>query len=97
MKNDVLEGKYVVCRCLFAGVHAGYLIRQDGDMVELRDSRRLWLWKSKKKSVALSGVAQSGLGEGCKVDVVNPFIRLTGVNETILASEEAEKSINEYE
>jgi len=94
-KKDEFVGKYVICRCYAAGVHAGELISQNGDIVELKKSRRLWKWGN-KNGVALSGVAQFGLGDDCKVDTVNPLIRLTGVIETIVASEISRESINGY-
>lgn len=87
-------GKHVICRCYSAGVHAGELVSQDGDIVVLRNSRRLWQWKA-KEGIALSGVAVHGLAEtGCKVDVVLPELMLTGVIETIPTSEAACESIN---
>jgi hypothetical protein len=86
-------GKYVICRCYSAGVHAGELVSQDGDVVVLKNSRRLWQWKA-KAGVALSGVAVNGLAaSGSKVDVVLPDLFLTGVIETIPASAGARKSI----
>lgn len=88
-------GRYVLCRCYSAGVHAGELVSQDGDVAVLKNSRRLWSWKA-KKGVALSGVAQHGLQSGCNIDVVNPEIMLTGVIETIPCSAAAHESINEY-
>lgn len=88
-------GKYVICRCYSAGVHAGELVSQQGDVVVLKNSRRLWSWKA-KNGVALSGVAQFGLQTGCKIDVINPEIMLTGVIETIQASQVARDSINDY-
>ena len=48
-------GKYVICRCYSAGVHAGELVSQNGDQVVLKNSRRLWSW------TANGGVALSGL------------------------------------
>lgn len=91
-KSDPFHGQYVICRCTSAGVHAGFLQNQQGDIVELTQSRRLWSWKA-KAGVALSGVAQNGLASGCKIDVVNPRIRLTGVIETIPCSEVSRDSI----
>jgi hypothetical protein len=88
-------GKYVICRCYSAGVHAGELVSQQGDVVVLKNSRRLWNWRA-KSGVALSGVAQFGLQSGCKIDVINPEIMLTGVIETILTSHLARDSINDY-
>ena len=88
-------GKYVICRCYSAGVHAGELVSQNGDVAVLKNSRRLWSWKA-KSGVALSGVAQTGLQPGCKVDSINPEIMLTGVIETIPTSQDARESINGY-
>lgn len=93
---DEFVGKYVLCRCYSAGVHCGELVSQKGDVVVLKNSRRLWYWRVKGDGIALSGVAQSGLAPGCKVDVVNPMIRLTGVIETIICSDAARESINGY-
>lgn len=87
-------GRYVLCRCYSAGVHAGTLVSQDGENVLLKDSRRLWSWTA-KDGIALSGVAQHGIKDG-KLDTVNPEIFLTGVCETIPCSQTAEDSINDY-
>jgi len=98
-KTEQLEspmiGKYVLVRCYSAGVHAGTLVSQVGDVVVLKDSRRLYSWGS-DGGVALSGVAQLGMSTGKKVDTLNPLIQLTGAIETILCTDIARKSINEY-
>jgi hypothetical protein len=88
-------GKYVIARCYAAGVHAGEVVSVDGENVILKDSRRLWSWKA-KDGVALSGVAQTGVQSGCKIDVVNPEIALMGVCELIPASAVAKESINDF-
>jgi hypothetical protein len=93
--ESLMIGKYVLCRFYSAGVHAGELISQVGDTVVLKNSRRLWSWGS-NGGVALSGVAQLGLIAGKKVDIINPIIQLTGCIETILCSDTARDSINEY-
>lgn len=85
-------GKYVIVRTYSAGVHAGELVSQDGGLVMLKNSRRLWSWAA-KKGVALSGVAIHGMKEGQKVDVVLPELYLTGAIETIPCSEAARESI----
>ncbi len=91
---DPMVGKYVICRCYSAGVHAGVLVSQVGDVAVLKDSRRLWSWTA-KEGIALSGVAQNGVvKEKSKIDSLNPLIRLTGVIETIPASGAAQESIN---
>lgn len=87
--------KYVIARCYSAGVHAGEVVSIDGDNVILKDSRRLWSWKA-NDGVALSGVAQTGVQSGCRIDMVNPEIYLTGVCELIPASAAAKESINGF-
>ena len=88
-------GKFVIARCYSAGVHAGEVISVDGENVILKDSIRLWSWKA-KDGVALSGVAQTGIQIGCKIDLQNPVIYLTGVCELIPCSDSAKESINAY-
>lgn len=88
-------GKYVIARCYAAGVHSGTVVHVDGENVILKDSRRLWSWKA-KDGIALSGVAQHGVQSGCKIDVVNPEIFLTGVCELIPCSAVAKESIDGY-
>lgn len=85
--SDQFIGKYVLCRCHSAGVHCGELVSIEGDVAVLKDSRRLWYWKVKGDGIALSGVAQSGLAKGSRVDAVNPLIRLTGAPATAPAPE----------
>ena len=88
-------GKYVIARCYSAGVHAGTVDSVDGETVILKYSRRLWSWKA-KDGVALSGVAQTGVQSGCKIDVANPEIYLTGVCELIPCSSVAKESIDGF-
>ena len=95
VKPHPFVGKYVIARCYAAGVHAGTVVDVDGENVILADSRRLWSWKA-KDGVALSGVAQTGVQSGCKIDVVNPEIALTGVCELIPCSEAAKESIDGF-
>lgn len=85
-------GKYVICRCYAAGVHAGELVSQTGDQAVLKNSRRIWSW-TVKAGVALSGLAQNGLKAG-KVDTMVPEIALTGVIETIPCSPHSQETIN---
>lgn len=86
-------GKYVICRCFGAGVHAGELVSMNGTDVILKDSRRLWSWKA-KSGVALSGVAQNGFASGQKVDTMNPLIALTDVIECIPTTAATKEQIN---
>ncbi len=88
-------GRYVIARCYAAGVHAGEVVSVDGENVILRNSRRLWAWKA-KDGVALSGVAQAGLKDGSKLDVLNPEIYLSGVCELIPCATGVKELINGY-
>ena len=91
--GNPVVGKYCIARCYSAGVHAGVVESVDGENVVLSNSRRLWNWKA-NDGVALSGVAQTGIQSGCKIDVVNPVIYLTGVCELIPCTDKAKASIN---
>lgn len=94
-KQHPFVGKYVICRCNSAGVHAGILVSQEGDQAILKDSRRLWSWRN-KGGVALSGLAVNGIDASqSKIDVSLPELALTGVIETIPASAKCEDSIRE--
>ena len=84
-------GKYCICRCSAAGVHAGEVVAVSGDTVTLKNSRRLWQWQA-RDGLALSGVAQNGLAGG-KIDTLNPEIWLSGVCEIIPCSNAARESI----
>lgn len=84
-------GRFVICRCYSAGVHAGILVSQTGDQAVLKDARRLWSWRA-NAGVALSGLSQHGLASG-KVDTCVPEHALTGVIETIPCSAAAAASI----
>jgi hypothetical protein len=91
-----LIGEYVIARCYSAGVHAGTVTAIDGENVILCNSRRLWSWQA-KDGIALSGVAQHGIKDkGCKIDVVNPLLYLTGVCELIPTTSASMESINAY-
>lgn len=91
-KNPVI-GAYCIVRCYSAGVHAGIVESVDNENAILRNSKRLWNWKA-NDGIALSGVAQTGIQKGCKIDVTNPIIYLTGVCEIIPCTKEAKDSIN---
>ena len=94
--SNPMVGKYCIARCYSAGVHAGEVTSVEGENVILKDSRRLWSWQA-KDGLALSGVAQHGLKDkGCKVDVVNPLMYLTGVCELIPVAAGVQDSINAY-
>lgn len=90
---DPWIGKYVVVRCSAAGVHAGKLVRHEGNAVELTESRRLWYWKVANKGAFLSGVATEGLDHGDSKVGAPIDVRLTDVCEVIPCNEKAAESI----
>lgn len=92
-KLSPFVGRYVIVRAYSAGVHAGELVSQDGDIVILKDSRRLWNWKA-KSGIALSGVAVHGIdAKNSKVDVNLSEVCIIGVCEVIPASDVSRESI----
>jgi hypothetical protein len=95
-QNHAMIGKYVIARCYAAGVHAGEVVSVDGENIILKNSRRLWNWKA-KDGIALSGLAQRGPEDGgCKIDVINPEIYLTGVCELIPVASGVKDAIHGY-
>lgn len=89
-------GKYCIIRADRSGIHAGVLVQRSGSDVVLRDSRRLWYWVA-PQGVALSGVAQYGVAQTSKLDVVNPEMLISGVIEIIPCSQLAEESIRAHQ
>lgn len=88
-----MAGKHVILRCHHAGVHAGILESQDGDQAILRNSRRLWYWKT-NDGIALSGLAKYGAHSDSMLDAMLDSIALTGVIETIPTTAFAQESID---
>lgn len=64
------EGDYVVVRTRSAGVHAGYLVSQDGMLVVLGNTRRLWYWEG---AASLSQVAGKGISKPSKCKFPAPI------------------------
>jgi len=88
------SGRYVLCRGYYNGIHTGVLVNYDADndVAFLKESRRLYRWKSK---FSLSEIAMSGIfGEKIAVEV--PDIMIREVFEIIPCTQEAEKRIREY-
>lgn len=85
---------YVIVRSDRAGVFAGYLVRRDGQEVELRQVRRLWYWSG---AASLSQMAMDGVSrpEKCKFSVTVPSQIILTVIEVIPTTERARKSLQE--
>ena len=92
------EKKYVIVRTYSAGVHAGYLKWEsdDGNIVRLEKSRRIWYWAG---AATLSQLAMEGVSkpDECKFPCEVNEIKLIGVIEIIVATKKAKKSIADVE
>ena len=53
-------GKTCIVRTYASGVFMAEIVKQDGRMVELKNSRRLWSWKA-ADGISLSAVAVDGV------------------------------------
>lgn len=83
---------YCIIRTYSAGVHAGYLMEQDGKVVTLLDARRIWYWAG---AFTLSEIAVNGVSkpDECKFSTTVPQIILTEAIEIIPCTEDGRKSI----
>jgi hypothetical protein len=91
-KTEKPQGDYVVVRTINAGVHAGYLEKQEGMIVTLKDTRRLWSWQG---AASLSQIAGKGISkpDDCKFPAAIAEITLTEAIEIIPCTETAQKII----
>lgn len=87
-----LTGKKVIIRTQSAGVHYGELSEKSGKEVILKNSRRLWYWKTTNKGISLSEVANTGVAKDSKVCALVDFIWLEAI-EIIPCTKEAIKNI----
>ena len=83
---------YVLVRCAGAGVHAGELVSRKGDVVELRNSRRIWRWEG---AASLSELAVFGAKAptACRFAVIVERIVLLGAVEVIHCTSAGEQMI----
>lgn len=88
----VVDVDYCIIRTERAGVHAGTLVRREGQEVELANARRLWYWDG---AASLSQLAMQGVSKphNCKFTVPVTTITLLGVIEVIPCTEKAILSI----
>ena len=91
LKQEV-DGNYVIIRTYSAGVHAGYLESQDGKIVKLNNSRRIYYWAGAATLSQLAVDGTSKPGE-CKFPCTVPEITLTEAIEIIPCTMKARKSI----
>ena len=90
-KLDGME--YVICRTHSAGVFAGYLEKEEGQEVTLRNARRIWYWDG---AATLSQLAVEGTSkpENCKFPCEVEIVRLKNAIEIIPCTQQAQDSIN---
>lgn len=86
------DKKYVIVRTDRAGVFAGTLESEDGDVVVLSDARRLWYWSgaSSLSQLAMEGVKNP---EKCKFPCEVSKVKLLGAIEILDVTEEARLNI----
>jgi len=84
--------KYVIARTYSAGVFAGFLFRENGKEVTLKNARRIWFWKG---AASLSELAVRGTSkpDECKFPVAVPEVTLKEVIEITPTTKEGQKSI----
>jgi len=84
-------GKKVIIRTYSAGVHFGTLTEKVGKEVILKDSRRLYYWKTKNNGISLSDIAIGGIDKDSKL--CEPVDIWLEAIEIIPCSDECIKSI----
>jgi len=85
--------EYVLVRTYSAGVHVGYLKKEEGDEVTLIESRRIWYWDG-ANSISQLAVDGTAKPENCKFTVIVDSIRLKRVIEIIPCTEKSKESIS---
>lgn len=85
-------GKFMLIRTVNAGVHMGTVlaISQDGLVVDLSNSRRLWRWEG---AFSLSEIANNGCAESSRISEVVEFNQLSQVIEKLLCTPKAEANL----
>lgn len=85
-------GKKVIIRTYTAGVHFGELIEKYGEEVILKNSRRLWYWKTVASGISLSEVSINGVHSDSKICAAVPLLWLQAI-EIIPCSDGAIKNL----
>ena len=91
-KKGFIVGKKVIVRTYSAGVHYGEIFEKEGNELILKNSRRLWYWKTKNKGISLSEIANHGVSDDSKICELVEFIWLQPI-EIIFCTDGAIKSI----
>jgi hypothetical protein len=87
-------GKTCIIRTYASGVFMAEVVKQEGRMVELRNSRRLWYWKA-ADGISLTAVAVNGVDSAnCRFPVAAPEQTVLDALEIIPASKLCIDTIN---
>ena len=87
-------GKWCIIRTYASGVFFGRVMAQDGRMVEIETSRRLWSWKA-SDSISLSAVATVGVDPAkSRFPMAVPTMTVLDALEIIPASTQSISSID---
>jgi len=92
--SDIKDMEYKIVRTYSAGVFAGYIESVNGQVVVIRNARRLWYWDG---AASLSQLAVDGASkpENCKFPAEVDRIQVFEAIELINVTEKAKKSIAE--
>lgn len=92
LQPEAPKGDYVVVRTYSAGVHSGYLKKEEGKDVTLTNTRRLWQWQG---AATLSQVAGEGISKpnDCKFPAAISEVRLKDAIEVIPCTDKAKAII----
>ena len=77
--DNFLIGKKVIVRTDSAGVHFGEIIEKEKSEVIIKNSRRLWYWKTQNNGISLSEIANHGVHKDSKICEKINFIWLDGI------------------
>jgi hypothetical protein len=89
-----MQDKYVIVRCQYSGVFAGYFQSRCGREVVLKNARRLWYWDG---AASLSQLAMEGVKKPktCKFPREVEGVLLLDSIEILDVTEEARLNIKE--
>lgn len=92
IKNPAI-GKYCIVRCRNAGVHAGIVEDSNAEFAVLKNSRRMWQWKSEftLSEASKTGIIEDGSKIAAEIDML--IIPACDIAEFMPCTDEAEKSI----
>lgn len=94
--GETISQKKVIVRTRNAGVHHGYLVEVEDNMVKLTDARRIWRWRGAYtlNEVCTEGIEPASRGHSRVASPVS-FIYLNEWSEILPCTDKATKSIED--